>query len=138
MSRETPEQRAERILAELRAAASEAAGVLKDLQAAAKDARRQVDEYASKNMTQSLNDLLEQLNAGGRKFIVDHLAHLDEQAERVARQAETTIKNAGTIDALVRATAEAIAERTIFVDGEPMISYGDPNLGATQIVQPYE
>jgi ElaB/YqjD/DUF883 family membrane-anchored ribosome-binding protein len=133
---ESPTERAERILTELRAATSEAAGVLKDLQAAAKDARKQVDEYASANMTRSLNNLLDQLNKGGNKFIADHLAHLDERAERVARQAETTIKNAGTIDALVKATAQAIAERTIWIDGEPHTSYGDPSLGVTVVVEP--
>lgn len=55
MTRETPEERSERILAELREATREAAGVLKDLQAAAKEARAQADDYLGKGVQDALN-----------------------------------------------------------------------------------
>lgn len=136
MTRESPEARAERILAELRAATAEAAGVLKDLDAAAKRARRQVDGYLHDEVQKAHNEYTAQLQAGADKFITDHLAHLDKCAEKVARQAETTIRNAGTIDALVKATAEAIAARTIMINGEPHVVYGNPDLGEFKVVDP--
>ena len=57
---ESPEERAERITAELRAATSEAAGLLKDLKAVQRAARAQVDEYAHDEVSRALNEAAEQ------------------------------------------------------------------------------
>lgn len=55
MSRETPEARAERLLAELRELLPEAAGLVKDLRAAMKEARAQADDYLGKGVQDALN-----------------------------------------------------------------------------------
>lgn len=134
---ESPEARAERITAELRAATAEAAGVLKDLTRVMRGAREQVDDYLHDEVQKACNSYLQQLQDGAGQFIRDHLAHLDEAAAKAARQAQTTITNAQNIKELVDATAQKIAERTIFIDGEPHIAYGDPSCGNYTPIGPY-
>ncbi len=80
MSRESPEARAERILAELREATREAAGVLKDLAAAQKSAREQVDDYLGKGVQDALNFYKSEVEKVGqhyadcaRKDMAEHL-----------------------------------------------------------------
>lgn len=73
MSRaESPEARAERILAELRAATSEAAGVLKDLTAVIKSARAMVDEYLHDECERALNENTANMLAEVRRVTGEH------------------------------------------------------------------
>jgi hypothetical protein len=69
VTRESPDQRAERILAELRAATSEAAGVLKDLRAAQKSAREQVDDYLGKGVQDALNFYKAEVERVGQHYM---------------------------------------------------------------------
>lgn len=72
MSRqESPTERAERILAELRAATAEAAGVLKDLAAAQKSAREQIDHYLGDEVQKAHKHYTAQWQAGAEQFIAD-------------------------------------------------------------------
>lgn len=80
MTRESPEERSERIRDELREATREAAGVLKDLQAAAKEARAQADDYLGKGVQDALNfykaqveEVCQHYADEARKDITQHL-----------------------------------------------------------------
>lgn len=78
MSRETPEQRAERILAELRAATTEAAGVLKDLQHAIKSARATVEQYTHDEVQKSLDGYTAQWQQAADGFHAEMKADITE------------------------------------------------------------
>lgn len=68
MSRpESAEERAVRIAAELRAATSEAAGVLKDLHAVIRSAREQIDAHA----VESLSVMLDRYSAAGVAMLTE-------------------------------------------------------------------
>lgn len=71
MAKETPEERAERILAELREATAEAAGVAKDLRAAAKAAREQIDNYLGTEVNNAHKLYTQQWQASAEQFIAD-------------------------------------------------------------------
>lgn len=92
-AKETPEARQERILAELRAATAEAAGVLKDLQRTIESARERVDEYAvpqidalahqtANEMTADIRQLGERLTAKMQAAVNAHEAKIAEYLER--------------------------------------------------------
>lgn len=73
MSRaESPEARARRIIEELREATRDAAGALKDLQAAARQARSQVDEYLGDECQAALDKTNENLIAEMRRVQAEH------------------------------------------------------------------
>lgn len=76
MSRETPEARAERILAELRAATAEAAGVLKDLQHTIKGARAQVEEYLHDECERALIENTRSVVNTAKRVCAEHEAHV--------------------------------------------------------------
>lgn len=79
MSRpESPEARSERILAELRDATREAAGVLKDLKAAQAEARKQVDEYARGEVERVLARYTTEWQAGADEFHAEMKADIAE------------------------------------------------------------
>lgn len=68
---ESPLDRAERIGAELRAATQEAAGMLKDLRAAMKEARAQVDEYLHTEVQAALDTTMADLQQVAHSFATD-------------------------------------------------------------------
>lgn len=124
MSRETPEARAARILAELRAATVEAAGVLKDLQAAARKARGQVDEYLHSEVENTLNGYVRQVEEHGLRVLKLASAEVNRVSQNAVNRATETIEAATGIQMLADAVAKEIARHTVYVDGEPQIIYG--------------
>lgn len=79
MSRqESPEARAERILAELREATREAAGVLKDLAAAQKSAREQIDDYLHDEVERVLAKYTTTWQEGADQFHAEMKADIAE------------------------------------------------------------
>lgn len=78
MSRESPEARAERILAELREATREAAGVLKDLARAQAEAHRQVEDYAHDEVERALAKYTTRWQAEADRFHAEMKADIAE------------------------------------------------------------
>lgn len=74
--------RAERIAGELRAATAEAAGVLKDLTAAIRRARAQVDEYAAHEVERVMKLHLDTCQAAVDQWYKDMVANVNQINER--------------------------------------------------------
>jgi hypothetical protein len=127
--RESPEERAERILAELRAATSEAAGVLKDLQAAARTARAQIDEYLPREVERVVNAYIEQVQQQLDAWHAAMIADVQASMDRAAARADRAIDAAVGIEMLAMVVVREVAAHKRFVDGEPVIVYGDPDPG---------
>lgn len=105
MSRqESPEARAERILAELRAATSEAAGVLKDLVKAIASARGQVEEYLHAEVEQALHEYQQDMIAGTRRITSEHEAKVTQRVIDFA----ALIENNFSREALIREAVNRI------------------------------
>lgn len=78
MTRESPEDRAVRIAAELREATREAAGVLKDLLAGAKQAREQADDYLGTGVQTAFDHYKNEVETVGQHY-------LDEAKKDIAK-----------------------------------------------------
>lgn len=78
MSRETPEQRAERILADLRAATAEAAGVTKDLTRVIASARATIEQYLHSEVQSALDGYTRQWQEGADAFHAEMKADITE------------------------------------------------------------
>lgn len=124
MSKESPEARAERILAELRAATAEAAGVLKDLNTARTAARKQVDEYLHAEVEKALNGYVAQVEEHGLRIVKLASAEVNRVSKNAVDRATETINAAITIEVLAEAVAREVARHTQYVNGEPQIIYG--------------
>lgn len=98
MSRaESPEARAERILTELRDATREAAGMLKDLKAAAESARRQVDEYLGDECQRALDENQANLIGEVRRVTAEHEAKVIERVIQFAALIENNFSREALI-----------------------------------------
>lgn len=122
MSRaEDPLARAERITAELRAATSAAAGMLKSLEAASKLARRQVDGYLGRGVTDVVNarnaTLQEEIHAFAKAARADVEKYVAEAVER----AQDALERAATIEYLCRVVATIVASATEYTDEGPVV-----------------
>lgn len=108
MSRaETPADRAERILAELREATREAAGVLKDLQRTIASGHAQIEEYARDEIS---SQLVRACNRTLDEAVRVCKEHEDAVTRRVIDYA-ALIENNFSRDALVREAVNHIEER---------------------------
>jgi len=121
---EDPLARAERITAEMRAATSEAAGVLKDLRAAMKQAREQVDGYLVEQMADTIAAVHREMRARAQRYLLDMLGKIEGRAFEAIALAEETIATANTLDVLVDRTTAELCKHTIYVDGYPVVKFG--------------
>lgn len=105
MSRhESPEARAERILIELRAATSEAAGVLKDLTKVIASARGRVEEYLHDEVERALIENTQSMIDTAHKVCAEHEKKV---VERVVGYAALIEANFGR-EPLIREAASRI------------------------------
>lgn len=109
MTREAPEERAARILAELRAATAEAAGVLKDLKAAAKAARVQADDYLGQGVNEALLHYKAEVEQVAQHYNTECHKDLTRMAKTYVDRAEIAINNAISIEAAADLLAKKIA-----------------------------
>lgn len=124
MKPEDPLARAERITAELRAATSEAAGMLKDLEHAAKQARAQVDEYLNGQMAGTIAAAHREMRARAQRYLLDMLGRIEGRALESIALAEEAIATANTLEVLTSRVSEEICRHTVYIDGEPRIAFG--------------
>lgn len=109
---ESPEERAERITAELRAATSEAAGLLKDLKAVQRAARAQVDEYAHHEVARALNESAEQWGTE----LTAYLESMRDTVTRHVTQWTAVVQNEVSKQKIIdAAAARVLAELTRMV-----------------------
>lgn len=124
MSRtEDPAARAERILGELREATTEAAGVLKDLRAAMKQARDQVDGYYSERVKVDLDRHTQSWQAEIDQWWREAKADLQRIVSNAIAKAEPVIINASRLEALCKAVAEEVAAHTVYTEHGPHVDY---------------
>lgn len=90
---ESREDRAERLTAELRAATSEAAGVLKDLTRMMREARAQVDEYAAERVAAQLDNLATQAVDLLKEQNDDFLAKFAEARDAACVEADEHLRD---------------------------------------------
>lgn len=121
---ESPLERAERIGAELRAATQEAAGLLKDLRAAMKEARAQVDEYLHTEVQAVLNANTVHVQSLVDAWNEEARGHVEGVIKRAADRADAIIESASTIASLGEALVDQVARNTRYIDGVPHIIYG--------------
>jgi len=121
---EDPISRAQRITAELREATTDAAGVLKDLRAASKAGRAQVDNYLVDQMAEAIAGVHREMRARAQRYLLDMLGRIEVRALEAIASAEETIAVANTIDVLVSRVAEELCRHTIYVDGQPVVKFG--------------
>lgn len=104
MSRESPEARAERILAELRETVREAAGVLKDMQHTIGSARARIEEYLHDEVERTLIENTQSMIDTAHKVCAEHEAKV---VERVIGYAALIEANFGR-EPLIREAAARI------------------------------
>jgi hypothetical protein len=105
MTRESPQARAERILAELRAATSEAAGVMKDLTGVIKGARVEVEQYLHDECQRALNENTDNMLAEVQRVTKQTY----DRVVTVTTGWVGAVENQITRDRLIQAAAEQIA-----------------------------
>jgi hypothetical protein len=122
---EDPLARAQRITAELRAATTDAAGMLKDLQKATKAAREQVEDYYAVKVKGALDAHTERWD----RELVERFRVMTEDVNRAAMRsrdkAEAAIDTAVAIQEAAEALAVLIAEHTRRTPAGTHIHYGD-------------
>lgn len=124
MKSEGPLARAERITAELRAATAEAAGVLKDLTHAVRQARATVEEYCATEVQRALDENTRHVQSLVDSWNEEARTHINGVIDRSVAKANAQIDAATSIGMLAEAVAEAVARNTRFINGEPHIVYG--------------
>lgn len=129
---ETPEARAERLIAELRAATSEAAGVLKDLQHTIKSARSQIDEYLHDECARALNENNDNLLDEVHRITNEHEAKVIARVVQFAALIENNfsrealiVEAANRIEAMVSTRFREHEARTIVPRGGVVIDLCD-------------
>ena len=132
MSRESAEQRAERLVAELRAASAEAAGVVKDLRRAMKEARVQVEDYIHDSVQAALDDYVAQLGKDAGEVKQQAATDIETFVQARVKQAQAMVEAAATLEILAGAVAREVARHTQFIDGEPVIVYDAPGKKPTR------
>lgn len=124
MSRpESPEARAARILAELRDATREAAGVLKDLQKVYASARGQVEEYLHAEVESALQEYEKDLISTVRAITGRH----EEKVKQRVIDFAALIENNFSREALIQEAANRIeAQITPFIEQASAANYHGP------------
>lgn len=122
---EDPIDRAERVTRELREATREAAGVLKDLQAATRTARTQVDEYYEDKVRTTLDAHTRDWDAQLIERLKNMTRSVNETAAGVRDRAEAAITNATTVEGAAQHLATLIAARMREYPDGHRISYGE-------------
>lgn len=122
MSRaEDPLDRAERITAELRKATTEAAGMLKSLEAASKLARSQVDGYlgrGAKDIVTAYDDRLHEEIYGLTEAA---RATVKKDMDAGLASAQAALDAVASIDYLCRLVAAVVAAATEYTDQGPVL-----------------
>lgn len=121
---EPPDQRAERLTAELRTATREAAEVLKDLTRAMRGTRAQVDEYLHDQVQHDLDKNTRLVQSLIDEWNRDMAADMNARIQASVNKASAAIDAATSIQMLVQAVAERVAANTRMIDGQPHIVYG--------------
>lgn len=121
-----PTERAERITAELREATREAAGVLKDLRTAMREARIQVDGYLATEVQKASDHYMTQWQAGCDQFYEDFRQDVADKINQAQHDTHAMLGSIGAIDVLIKATAAALASLTILENGVPKVDYTRP------------
>lgn len=125
MSRaESPEQRAERILTELREATSEAAGVLRDLLRAGRTAREQVDDYLGKGVQDALNHYKTEVETVAQHYAAEARKDVESFSTKAIKRATTSIDNAVAVEAAAEVLAARIARLIKTKDGASVLDFG--------------
>lgn len=97
MTKETTDQRGERIAAELRAATREAAGVLKDMQSTLAKARDLVDRYAATRIEEVMNGYLKQCQAAVDGWNTDMQADVNRLQQKAAEVKQHLLDTLGDL-----------------------------------------
>ena len=122
MSRaEDPLARAERITAELRKATTEAAGMLKSLEAAAKSARSQVDGYLGRGAKDIVSAYDDRLHEEIYSLTEAARAKVQKDMDAGVAAAQAAVTTAGTIDHLCRVIAVVVAAATDYTEQGPVL-----------------
>lgn len=125
MARPSPEERAQKLLAELREATSEAAGVVKDLHRAMREARAQVDEYLHDRVQADLDAHTASWQSDAQAFVDQARADTQHHAQPAVERAQSAIDKAASIEVLselLAARMAAIYRRT--PEGPGVLDYG--------------
>jgi len=120
---EDPTARAERITAELREVTREAAGVLKSLQVAAKNARAMVDEYYSDQVKTVLDAHTAKWQADIDQFWADAQTDIKKVVSDAVARAGQIIYTAATLEQLCKAVAVEVAAHTVYDQDGPRVHY---------------
>jgi hypothetical protein len=123
---EDPLARAERIMTELREVTREAAGVLKSLQVAAKNAREQVDGYLAAEVQTAINHYTTVNQQHADQFSKDLIADLARFTHEQMLAVEGQVRAAATIDHLCRLIAMAVADATTIGPDGPYLDLSRP------------
>lgn len=108
MTREDPAVRAERITRELRAATSEAAGVLKDLTAAIASARTTVDEYTYRQVAAAMDKGVKLVRDAATEEATRINVILREQLQEGCKRAEAHIVKDYRLSAVIQEVAQHV------------------------------
>lgn len=116
--------RAERLIAELREATREAAGVVKDLERAMKQAREQVDGYYSTKVKATLDAHTERWDTEVIERLRKMTEQVNETAGKACARAEAAITNATEIEGAAEHLAKLIAARVAQTPEGSVLRYG--------------
>lgn len=112
MSRaETPEERAERILTELRQATADAAGAAKDLERATRQARAQIDDYMGPEVVRVTNAYIAQVQAQLDQWQRDMAAEISKRLVAWTAVIENDISRERIVHAAAEHVAAEVSER---------------------------
>lgn len=131
--REEPTERAERLLAELRTATAEAAGVVKDLRKAMKEAREQIDEYYSAKVKASLDEHTAMWTDEIDQWWSDAKTDVKRITAAAVARSNEIIYAAATIEQLCQAVATEVAAHTVYTEEGPVIHYDVDHRGTDQV-----
>lgn len=119
-----PIERGGRLLAELREATSEAAGLVGDLRRAMREARAQVDEYLHTEVQKSLDQTTELWQTLALDRAREIVTDINRTAETARSLAEAAIDRATGIQVMAARLADLIAERVVRTPYGGVINYG--------------
>lgn len=128
-----PAERAERLLTELREATAEAAGVVKDLRRAMKEAREQVDGYYSAKVKASLDEHTATWTEEIDQWWSDAKTDVKKITAAAVKKSNEIIYHAATIEQLCQAVATEVAAHTVYTDEGPVIHYDVDHRGIEPI-----
>ena len=121
---ENPQDRAERLMRELREANAEAAGLLKDLRATIKDAVVQVADYCHDEVQKALDGYTRQWQGDAAVFVKEALADIERHVQRACQASRKHIDQDWQYalvmsDVFNTAYRELVSKGLIFEPGKP-------------------